>query len=272
MLKWDGSNLDEIMDNASLKKHPQKSHIGTPLVTIITATFNAEDHFSRTINSIRNLTYKNIEWIVVDGKSSDKTVELIQENDDVITYWISEADRGIYDAWNKGLLKANGDWVAFLGAGDTYETDSIANYMELIAQSSFKPDFVCSRVRLVNNLNYVLREIGGSFDWYLFKNHMVIAHVGALHNKSLFKKFGYFDTKYKVCADYDFLMRCGSKLHTLYLDRVTANMLVGGASNGYRCLYETYVIQRSFGAGFSAKTRYLIACAKRFVRPLLRGY
>ena len=243
-----------------------------PLVTIITATFNAAAHLPKTIQSIRGLTYKNIEWIIIDGGSTDQTVELIIKNEDVVDYWVSEPDFGIYDAWNKGLEKANGEWIAFLGAGDLYMPEALNKYVEAIQMSLTETNFTSSRVWLVNNVGLVLRELGSRFDWPKFKKYMNIAHVGSLHHKELFNKFGQFDIGYKSSADYDFLMRCGADIKALYLNEVTACMLAGGVSNGYRGIHETYVIQRSFGAGIFAKTRYLIAFVKRFVRPLFRGY
>ena len=243
-----------------------------PLVTIITATFNAAAHLPKTIQSIRELTYKNIEWIIIDGGSTDHTVELIIKNEDVVDYWVSEPDVGIYDAWNKGVEKANGEWITFLGAGDTYKPDSISVYIEAIQASVAMPNLVSSRVQLVNDSGEVLREWGDCFDWGKFKKYMNIAHVGALHKRKLFEEFGYFDTQYKSSADYDFLMRCGLTIRPLYVDKVTATMLNGGVSNGYSAIRETYSIHKKFGVGVRSRFYYLLSCAKRFLRPIIRGY
>src|SRR5712664_874457 len=108
-----------------LKGTHKKSQPGRPLVTIITATFNDADNLLRTVKAVRELFYKNVEWIIVDGGSKDGTVEAIRRNENVIDYWMSEPDRGIYDAWNKGVSRANGDWISFLGAGDCYHPDAI---------------------------------------------------------------------------------------------------------------------------------------------------
>jgi glycosyltransferase involved in cell wall biosynthesis len=167
----------------------KQSSSNAPLVTIITATFNAASHLPRTIQSVRELTYKNIEWIVVDGGSTDQTVELIIKNEDVIDYWVSEPDEGIYDAWNKGVEKANGEWIAFLGAGDVYKPEAITNYVDAIQASVSKPNFASSRVQLVNDAGLVLREWGSCFDWTKFIKFMNIAHVGSLHHKELFEKY-----------------------------------------------------------------------------------
>ena len=98
-----------------LRLHGEEKHTraGLPLITIITATYNAAQYLPRTIKSIREQTYENIEWIIIDGNSTDETIELIQQNEDVIDYWMSEPDAGIYDAWNKGISLARGEWIAF---------------------------------------------------------------------------------------------------------------------------------------------------------------
>lgn len=246
---------------------------GNPLVTIITATFNIEGCLPHTIESIRNRTYKNIEWIVVDGASTDGTIELLRQNEDAIDYWISEPDNGIFDAWNKGVSLANGEWIAFLGAGDSYKAEAIEGYINAIKACSIRPDFVSSRVSFVNNRGMAVRVKGAPFEWELFKNYMTIAHVGAFHHRSLFERYGLFEKSYVSAADYEFLMRCGSSLKTLYLDMVTAEMVVGGASDSYVGLKEAYRIQRQYGMNIIlAKFRLWVACAKRYIRPIVRRY
>jgi glycosyltransferase involved in cell wall biosynthesis len=243
-----------------------------PLVTIITATFNAENELPRTIQSIRELRYENIEWLVIDGNSSDNTIKLIRDNADIIDEWISEPDSGIYDAWNKGVSKANGDWIAFLGAGDTYKPESISWYVDAILATDKILDFVSSRVEMVNSAGVVYREYGDSFNWEIVQKYMNIAHVGALHHRSLFDRYGFFDCTYRSSADYDFFMRCGERLKSLYLPVVTGSMLIGGVSDRYSGIYETYLIHRKYGAGRMEILRWWFACIKRFIRPLSRGY
>lgn len=245
---------------------------GKPLVSIITATFNAAKYLPHTIDSVRALEYENVEWIVVDGDSSDDTVNLIRQNEDVIDYWKSEPDSGIYDAWNKGISMAHGEWLAFLGAGDSYMPDAICAYISAIAKSPTKLDLASSRVRFVNNAGESLRIMGAPFNPKLFRKYMTIAHAGALHRRSLFEQYGLFDTSYLSAGDYEFLMRCGASLQTIYLDVVTVDMPVGGISNGYTGLFETYLVQKRYGVGLIAFPRYLWSRMKSFVRPFLRGY
>jgi len=243
-----------------------------PLITIITATYNAARYLPITIQSIRQLTYGNVEWLIVDGGSTDGTIELILQHSDLIDYWVSEPDNGIYDAWNKGISLASGNWIAFLGAGDAYRPHALTAYVNAINVSSELPELISSKVTFINSEGLTLRVWGSAFKWPEFKKYMNVAHVGALHHKGLFKEHGYFDTSYSSSSDYEILMRCGAKLKTLYLDLITAEMLVGGISNGYQSIYETYLIQKKYGFGISAKFRYWFACAKRFIRPFVRGY
>jgi glycosyltransferase involved in cell wall biosynthesis len=271
VIKFDNFNT-ALVGGLRFQKENKQPSSNAPLVTIITATFNAAASLPKTIQSIRQLTYKNIEWILIDGNSTDQTVELIRENEDVINYWLSESDAGIYYAWNKGLAKANGEWIAFLGAGDTYKPEAITNYINAILASTSQTNFASSRVQLVNKDCVVLREWGSPFELQKFQKYMNIAHVGALHHKKLFEKYGQFDTKYQSSADYEFLLRCGENIASIYLGIVTTTMLNGGVSDSSKGMRETYEIQRKYMSGLTSTYRYLLARAKRILRPLFRGY
>ncbi|MDH5645697.1 MAG: glycosyltransferase, partial [Candidatus Heimdallarchaeota archaeon] len=91
-----------------------------PLVTIITAVLNGVDTLERTILSVISQSYTNIEYIIIDGGSTDGTIDIIRKYEHAIDCWVSESDTGIYDAWNKGVRLSNGEWIAFLGADDSY--------------------------------------------------------------------------------------------------------------------------------------------------------
>lgn len=203
-----------------------------PLISIVTATFNAARTFSRVAESVRAQTYKNIEWIVIDGASSDRMVDLIRDNADIVTHWLSEKDRGIYDAWNKGVALARGEWIAFLGADDTYLPDAIEQYVRYIQVNNGKQfDYVSSRVELVNVDQEIIEVIGRGWNWPKFLKKMIVAHVGSLHHRSLYERYGLYDTTYKTAADYELLLRAGDSLCAGFLDIVTARMQFGGASN-----------------------------------------
>lgn len=221
---------NRLEGGAALRGRVKRSEPGKPLVTIITATYNAAKYLPAAIQSIREQTYGNIEYIVVDGASTDGTVNVIKANEDVIDYWVSAPDKGIYDAWNKGVRLSSGDWIAFLGADDIYLKGAIQAYMTSIhARRDNLPQYVSSRVNLTSG-SKVLRTIGQQWNWKAFRKYMNVAHVGSLHHRLLFEKYGLFDESYKICGDYEFLLRPGSNLRAAYLNEITANMSVGGIS------------------------------------------
>lgn len=243
-----------------------------PLVTVITATYNAESLLPATILSIRKLNYPNIEWIIVDGNSSDATVSLLQKNQDIIKYWITEPDQGIYDAWNKGIAKASGEWITFLGAGDKYHPNAISKYIDAINNSDTPIQFASSRARFIDDYGNYRKIVGKKYNWLNFKRQMDIAHVGALHHKTLFENYGLFDTNFKAAGDYEFFFRFGNSLKAIYIKDITVDIILGGVSNGYGALYETYRIQRQYGSVFGSRIRYIFALSKRFFHSVFRGY
>jgi glycosyltransferase involved in cell wall biosynthesis len=222
---------DQNEGGSRFKSQVKKGYTGKPLITIITATHNASRDLSSVIQSIRNQNYHNIEYIVLDGASNDGTIDILKANEDVIDYWVSEPDGGIYDAWNKGVKLSRGDWIAFLGADDIYLDGAIEGYVELInSYSDVSPEYVSSRVNLISK-SKVLNVIGQPWKWKVFQRYMCVAHVGSFHHKSLFLKYGLFDPTYKICGDYELLLRAKDKLRAIYLNLTTVNMKVGGISN-----------------------------------------
>ena len=209
-------------------KHSESNR---PLITVITSTFNAAKDFPAAIQSIREQNYQNIEYIVIDGASSDGTLDVLRANEDVIDYWVSEPDSGIYDAWNKGVQLSRGDWIAFLGADDTYLDGAIESYVALINScGDTPPEYISSRVNLVSR-SQVIGVIGRPWSWRAFQKYMCVAHVGSFHHKSLFAKYGLFDMTYKICGDYELLLRPRDTLRAIYLNLTTVNMSADGISN-----------------------------------------
>lgn len=260
------------LEGKSLRWNSLQNHSERPLISIVTATYNAFFLLDITIKSIRELTYKNIEWIVVDGKSNDGTLDCILNNADVIDCWVSECDEGIYNAWNKGVSLARGEWIAFLGAGDVYIPNALELYVDAINSSDGDLELVTSKITLINEYGMALRVVGKAYERNEFNRYMSIAHVGALHHRKIFEKNGLFKTKYKSSADYELLLRSGPNIKSAFIDVITAEMLLGGISSGYKSIYETYLIQCEYGSNVFATYRFLISLAKRFLRPFIRGY
>lgn len=211
-------------------------------ISIIVATYNAGKYLQNCIDSIILQKDEKTELLIIDGGSKDNTIEIIKNNHQHITYWVSEPDKGIYDAWNKGIDRATGNWIMFLGADDKLVLDAIKCYTDFMDQNNVNGniDFISSRVQMIDKNGNPVRIKGWSFEWPLFLKEMTVAHPGALHSKILFQLYGKFDIQYKIVGDYEFLLRPGVLLKTLFLNKVTAFMSEGGVSDSTSAIREYY--------------------------------
>lgn len=222
---------------ARLQGVRKESAPGKPLVSIITSTYNAAEHLPYVIKSIREQTYDNVEWIVVDGASQDRTLDILRQNEDVIDYWASEPDNGIYDAWNKGLRLAQGEWICFLGADDRIVSDAIEVMAKVGTSSPIPLDFVCGKVELYRGPS-LIRTIGKPWSWGRFKKYMCVAHTGAMHSATYFDRHGVFDDSFRISGDYEVLLRAGAQLKAAFVPKVVARMQVGGESNRSSAVFQ----------------------------------
>lgn len=209
-----------------------------PLVSIIIATYNVSSLIEDTLVSILNQTYTNYEILIVDAGSDFHTLSFIDKYKDHLSYFVSEPDSGIYDAWNKALLKAKGDWISFLGAGDRYLENALENYVNFLTQSPKTFDFISSIIEIIDDSGKLISIHGKEWSWPDFLKNMDCAHVGAFHSQRLFKQYGNFDTSYQIAADYELLMRARSDLSAGFLPLVTVQMLSGGISSTRQILSE----------------------------------
>jgi glycosyltransferase involved in cell wall biosynthesis len=243
--------------------------IDFPFVSIVTSSFNDCKLLKETIGNISIQTYPNIEYIVIDGGSTDGTLDVLS-NERRIDHWVSEPDHGIYDAWNKAIAIAKGDYIAFLGAGDSYLDGGLNNLVDL-AIASPKADFIFGKVS-VEGVEKSPRLIGKAWSWSLFSRYMCTTHVGALHSKRLFEQYGPFDIRYRIAGDYELLLRAGEKLNTAFLDRPVAVMLAGGISQrNHRVLQEVQKakLQHNTVSWLTAQYDFYWANLKLFVRNKL---
>lgn len=210
------------------------SHETASLVSIIIAVFNGKATLQQCIDSIELQTYSNRELIIIDGGSTDGTVGLLQENAERISYWISEPDRGIYSAWNKGLAIAKGEWICFLGADD-YLWDSsvlerVAGALKLLSD---KYRVAYGQIMLVGIDGNPISTIGQAWEEVResFKQQMSIPHVGAMHRRSLFERHGIFDESFHIAGDYELLLRELKTAEAVFLPNIiVAGQRLGGVS------------------------------------------
>ncbi len=201
-----------------------------PLVTVITAVYNGRRDLQQCLDSVIRQDYPNIEHIVIDGGSVDGTVDILRQYDNQIALWKSEPDRGLYDAWNKALLEARGEWICFLGADDQLLPGCVSAYMALAAKNP-EAEYLCARVRLVYQSGFE-RTVGRPWKWKEFSRWMRISHVGSMHRRRLFERLGTYDQSFGSAADYELLLRAQDRLKAAYIPVETAIMRMGGVSDG----------------------------------------
>lgn len=205
----------------------------SPRLSIVIATYNAASTLQQCLSSVARQTFTARELIVVDGGSVDSTVEIVRRNSAHLAYWHSRPDKGIYDAWNQALDRARGEYVCFLGADDMFHSpDTVATIFEAAGEREY--DLITGRGRLIDAAG--AHEFGKAWNHRKVERRMTICHPGTLHRRDLFERFGRFDTRYKIAADYDFLLRLPADLRTLHLDRVIADLADGGISRDRKWL------------------------------------
>ena len=181
------------------------------LITVITIVYNGDKHLEQTIQSVINQSCVNVEYIVIDGGSTDGTLDIIRQYDAWIDYWVSEPDKGIADAMNKGLSLATGEYIVFIHADDYFESsDSIKTTI----QQSHRADIIVCDILYGTDLKK-LSPRGFNF-WINFKTG--VYHQAALCRHEVFNSIGGFDTDFKIAMDYDFFLR--AYLHGLTIHKV----------------------------------------------------
>jgi glycosyltransferase involved in cell wall biosynthesis len=240
-----------------------------PLVTIITAVFNGEAFLAECIESVLAQDYPHIEHVILDGGSKDGTLEILRRYDDRIALWIREPDRGVYDAWNKGLELARGEWIAFLGSDDEYLPGAVTAYMNLAAQHP-EADYLSSYIRWQHPAGYS-RQQGEPWSWPLYCRYMCSVHVGSMHRRRLFDNYGVFDLSYRITADYEFLLRPRGELRAAFLPEVTIMMRAGGVSDSIAALHEASRAKITTGgrSRWIALPELALALTKYRIRTLL---
>jgi glycosyltransferase involved in cell wall biosynthesis len=234
-----------------------------PLISVITSVLNGNNTLEKAIKSVvSEKETLEIEYIVIDGGSTDGTINLLKKYDKVIDYWVSEPDSGIYCAWNKGLAKANGKYVAFLGADDYYCDGALAKYAEKI-RNNLDLDYISSKVLFLDRR---ARIIGSSLNGEKSRRKINIAHVGSMHKMDLYKKYGNYDESLKIAGDYEFLYRVGDLIYSDFIDEVTVVMGGGGVSTSAAtlALAETMLIKLRYNkcSKFIAYFDYFIGLIK----------
>lgn len=214
-----------------------------PLISVVTVSYNAVSTIEQTILSVLNQTYPRIEYIIIDGGSTDGTVDIIKKYADRITYWVSEPDKGIYDAMNKGIKVATGEWINFMNCGDSlYENDIVEK--------------ISNMAKNINNVSIIYGKTMKQFEQYdtietppelsKIKKRLPFCHQSSFIKLELLQKHPY-NTDYKLVADDEFFYSMYiNSVNFLFIDEVVSKYdAYSGVSscNIKQALYENYQIR-----------------------------
>ena len=232
---------------------------GGPRVTVIVAVYNGAKILPKCIESIDRQTYQNRELIIMDGGSTDGTVEILKNNTQKISFWDSSADRGIYHAFNKALVHATGDWIYFLGADDVLHDEYVFEKFSSIIRNIEKLPLVAYG-KIIYCKGRTRKLMGDKWNKVKdkTKSAMYIPHQGMFHNKKLFEKCGNFDERFQISGDYHLLLRSLRYGEPFFMsDIVVADQYAGGKSGDrgsrWRVLQEFRDAQRDLGLGLTSR-------------------
>jgi len=199
--------------------------MSNPKITVVTVTYNAEQFLEKTIKSVIEQDYPNVEYIIIDGSSKDGTIDIIKQYEKYITYWISESDGGIYDAMNKAIDAATGEWINFMNAGDSFVDSTTLE--KFISDLNPQTELYNGAINFIVNENQkVTYRPPNRLDkvW----TSMPCWHQASFIKTSLMKKYKY-SLEYKIAGDHEFYLRCYNNNHKFqFTHRSIANMAAGG--------------------------------------------
>jgi len=206
-----------------------------PLITIITVVYNGEKYLEETILSVINQTYNNIEYIIIDGGSTDGTIDIIKKYEDRIDYWISEKDSGIYDAMNKGIAHSNGELINFMNASDVFcDSELLYNMVSHINKNEVFPDILYGNAHIYSengDFLKVLKPLKFSKLFFNLFSTRVVCHQAVFVNRDIISTF---DTDYIIKGDlnwYYSLLKKSKHSKIIYLPLSVCNYSLGGLSS-----------------------------------------
>ena len=196
----------------------------SPKFSIITVTFNAGKVLEKTIQSVINQSYKHVEYIIVDGASKDNTLEIAERYRNRINTLVSEPDKGLYDAMNKGIRLATGDYLCFLNAGDTFHNNETLQHMVNTLKNETLPDVIYGQTAIVDANGHFLhmrrKSAPEKLTWKSFQNGMLVCHQALFARRTLALAHPY-DLQYRFSADFDWCIRLMKKAKCLHNTRLT---------------------------------------------------
>ena len=230
-----GKNGPSIEGGLRTRSMMKQDRADKPLVSVITVVFNGAATLEHNIQSIIGQGYDNVEHIVIDGGSTDGTVDILRRYDDHIDYWISEKDAGIYDAMNKGIALARGKYVGMLNADDYFaDSSAIEKMVCRFKETDADAVFSCLDIVAPDNLHRVLRKYRiSSFSSFMLRIGVMPPHPTFYCKKSCYDKAGPYRMDYRIAADFEMMVRLLLKYRITwsFIDETTVKMRAGGLSS-----------------------------------------
>lgn len=236
------------------------------LVTVLTPCYNSGKTIEKTLECIENQTYKNIEYIIIDGGSTDNTLDLIERHRSRLPKQltvISEKDNGIYDAMNKGIKLARGQLIGIVNSDDSYEKDTVEQVVNHFGNNPYEVIYGMQRTYLDGMEKAVF------IYHHDFLPQQMITHPTCFVTKDTYEKFGVFDTQYRSAADYDLMLRYFKNGEVIFTPvyRVLSNFSLGGISSSQTGVRENARVRYRYG--YLSKKRYWFLVMKSHIYELL---
>ncbi|MGA7104656.1 MAG: glycosyltransferase family 2 protein [Candidatus Deferrimicrobiaceae bacterium] len=207
----------------------RESLAGKPLISVITVVYNSDKFLEEAIRSVFNQEYDNIEYLIIDGGSTDGTLDIIRKYQDRIDHWVSEPDNGIYDAMNKGIALASGDLIAFLNSDDRYEPGALEQVARAYVDQANQDVVIAGKWNLLFEDSDLVINASPSLR---FHTGMPISHQAMVVPKKVYENHKGFNTAYRFAADLDLVVRLYvNKGRFLFIDAVIVSFRTFGASD-----------------------------------------
>ena len=248
------------------KGYFKKSYDNKLLISIVTVVYNGEKHLEQTINSVLEQGYENVEYIIIDGGSTDGTLDIIKKYEDQIDYWVSEPDNGIYNAMNKGTSLCCGDYVAFLNADDWHNGDTVETIVNALYECP-TIDYIFGNVAMYKN---DISECVFNENLQNYKNYMPFGHPSLYLKRSVLLNIK-FDEKYKVIADYNLVLTLINENYSyVYIDKILANYRIGGISSTSNLDAEHFTLFRKHFGLMQAISNHILRLKNKHIRSKYR--
>jgi glycosyltransferase involved in cell wall biosynthesis len=248
--------------------------------SIITVTYNAAEVLEETVISVCNQSYRNIEYIIIDGASSDETVNIAMQYKKQTTDLkgfkiITEPDKGLYDAMNKGLRNATGEYIWFLNAGDILKNTDIVRQIAFMCRQETMPDIIYGETDLIDSKGNVFakRQLKApeNLTWKSFKMGMLVSHQAFIVKRNIAPKY---DLQYRFSADFDWCIRCMKKANSIIDSKLRLiNYQYEGTTTANRkaSLKERYKIMCKYYGTFPTQIRHLWFASRFYWAKILKN-